>query len=98
MAYRLGPDIIGMLGLINNNFGTNSVRDSEPPSSPPPPPPNPLSTLGPPWPNMSHVLYPSQVSLLQAGVGLPDLRLALVSNALEMPLFHFDVRQLQARR
>lgn len=34
--------------------------------------------------------------MLQAGAGLPDLRLGLVSNALGVPLFHLDVRQLQA--
>lgn len=38
----------------------------------------------------------TQVSMLQAGAGLPDLRLGLVSNALGVPLLHLDVRQLQA--
>ncbi|CAM9721183.1 unnamed protein product [Scytosiphon promiscuus] len=43
-----------------------------------------------------HADPPVQVSMLQAGAGLPDVRLGLVSNALGMPLFHVDVRQLQA--
>lgn len=42
------------------------------------------------------VVLDVQVSLLQAGAALPDLRLGLVSNALGVPLFHLDVRQLQA--
>lgn len=41
---------------------------------------------------------PHQVSTLQAGFGLADFRLSLVSNALGVPLVHFDVLQLQVNR
>ncbi|CAM9957775.1 unnamed protein product, partial [Ectocarpus sp. 12 AP-2014] len=65
---------------------------------------NPLTVEGYAFANPAHAVTvtgphaepPVQVSMLQAGAGLPDLRLGLVSNALGVPLFHLDVRQLQA--
>ncbi|CAM9862638.1 unnamed protein product [Ectocarpus sp. 12 AP-2014] len=65
---------------------------------------NPLTVEGYAFANPAHAVAvtgphaepPVQVSMLQAGAGLPDLRLRLVSNALGVPLFHLDVRQLQA--